>query len=182
MSNVFKKIAENTQHLLVIIWPLGVILVVLAFLLMKEDYDTSRLGYLALPTLKVNYDWVPYVVAALPQIAQVVLFYIFGRDTKKSWAALIAMGFFLIDISTDTWYKSGGNWGLVPLAFMESLFIFTFGSEVLFTIALGFVTETFGEFIVAFSVFLKSIVSGIGMALDALGLSVKDESNTRSGR
>ncbi len=183
MSNVFKKMAGNTNHLLVIIWPLGVILSVLSLALMYEDYDTSRLGYIALPTLKVNYTWIPFVVAALPQVSQVVLFYIFGRDTHKGWALLIASGFFLIDIGTDSWYKSGGNWNLMPLAVIESLFIFTLGSEVLFTVAVGFITETFGEFIIAFSLFLKSIVSGIGMALDALGLSVKDEhDNMRNKR
>lgn len=182
MANAFEKmggIAGSVRHLLIIVWPAGCVMAVISIMLMIEDYDTSRLGYLALPTLKVNTTWVPVVVAMLPQVAQVVLFYIFGLNTKKGWALLIAVVFFGFDIVTDVWYKCGQNWGLVPLAFVESLLLFTLGSEVLFTISVGFVTETFGEFIIALSVFLSSIIQGIGVALDALGLRASKEEDRR---
>ena len=173
MSNVFEKIAGNTKSGLLFIWPLGLLLAVFAALIMVEDYNTSRLGYLALPTKKFNYTWVPFVVGALPQIGQIVLFYIFGRDTKKGWALVIASLFFFIDVGTDTWYKSGQNWGLTPLAFVESVLIFTLGSEILFAIAVGFIAETFGEFIVTFTVFVSSVIEAVGLGLDALGLKNK---------
>lgn len=170
-NNAFEKIAAgNPKVILIFVWPLGVLLALLAIGLMIEDYDTSRLGYLALPTLKVNNTWVPFVVGALPQISQVVLFYIFGRDTRKGWALGIAAVFFAVDVVTDTWYKSDQRWGLVPLALAESIFIFTLGSEVLFAISIGFITETFSDFLVALSTFIASIIEAFGVAMNALGL------------
>jgi hypothetical protein len=170
MSNVFKQMAENTRPILLFAWPLGVVLVLLSVVLMMEDYATSRAGYEMLPTLKVNNGWVTLAVAALPQVGQIVLFYIFGRDTKKGWAALLASIFFLADLSTDAWFKSGGAWNLMPLAIVESLFIFTLGSEVLFTIAVGFVAETFPEFIITSSAMTKAIMNALQTGLEALGI------------
>lgn len=63
--------------------------------------------------------------------------FVFGRNTNKSWALWIGALLFLADLGTDVVFKSGGNWGLVPVATIESLFIFTLGSEVMFTIAGG---------------------------------------------
>jgi hypothetical protein len=174
MTNVFKQISSNTQPFVLFAWPLGCLLVALAVILMIEDYETSRAGYLALPTLKVHGGWVTFAVAALPQAGQIVLFYIFGRDTRRGWAMLLAGGLFLVDLGTDAWFKSGGQWSLVPLAVVESLFIFTLGSEVLFTIATGFVAETFSDFVVAFSVFLRTILDAFRSALETLGIGESD--------
>jgi hypothetical protein len=170
MSNVFRQISSNTRPFILFAWPLGCLLVGLAVILMMEDYATSRAGYLALPTLKVNSTWVTFAVAALPQAGQIVLFYIFGRDTKRGWAAVVALAFFLADIGTDAWFKCGGSLSLVPLAIVESLFIFTLGSEVLFTIAVGFVAEAFPEFIVAFFMLIKNVTDSFRAAMEALGM------------
>jgi hypothetical protein len=170
MTNVFKQISSNTQPFILFAWPLGCLLVGLAVILMIEDYETSRAGYLALPTLKVHGGWVTFAVAALPQAGQIVLFYIFGRDTRRGWALLTAGSLFLVDLGTDAWFKSGGQWSLMPLAIVESLFIFTLGSEVLFTIATGFVAETFGDFVVALSVLIRTILEAFRSALETLGI------------
>ena len=171
MTNIFKTMSGNTRGFILFAWPAGILLMILAIVLMIEDYNTSRLGYMALPTQKYNSGLVVFCVAAVPQLAQIVLFYIFGRDTKKGWAVLLAFAFFLVDLSTDSWYKSGGDWNLIPLAIVESLFVFTLGSEVLFSIAAGFIAETFPEFIVAFAFFLKSAMDAIAHLGKALGLS-----------
>ena len=175
MTNVFKTMSGNTKGFILIAWPLGVILIILSLVLMGEDYNTSRLGYMALPTQKVNDNLVIFAVAALPQLAQIILFFIFGRDTKKGWAIILAGLFFMADLSTDAWYKSGGDWSLMPLAIIESLFIFTLGSEVLFSIATGFVAEAFPDFVIAFAFFLKSGMDGIATIGKALGLSSDEE-------
>lgn len=171
MTNLFRQISKNTSPIILFAWPLGCFLVALALILMFEDYATSKAGYLALPTQKVNSGWVIFAVAALPQVGQIVLYYIFARDTRKGWSALLASVFFLADLGTDSWYKSGGDWSLMPLAIVESFFVFTLGSEVLFTIAVGFVAETFGEFVIAVSSFLKTVIDGLGMGLRILGVS-----------
>lgn len=175
MTNVFRQISSNTRPFIVFAWPLGVLLVGLSLVLMMEDYATSRAGYLALPTQKVNSDWVTFAVAALPQVGQIVLFYIFGRDTRRGWAALLATSFFMVDLSTDAWFKSGGDWSLMPLAVVESLFIFTLGSEMLFTIAVGFVTEAFPDFMVALGLFIRTVMDAFRTALEALGVGGDSE-------
>lgn len=170
MTNLFKQAAHNTQPFILFAWPLGCVLVGLALILMIEDYETSKAGYLALPTLKVHGGLVIWAVAALPQAGQIVLFYIFGRNTKRGWALLVAFGLFLADIGTDAWYKSGGDWSLMPLAIVESLFIFTLGSEVLFTIAAGFVAEGFADFVTVFSMFVRACMDALGGSLEILGV------------
>jgi|GEM_PF-7063391 len=87
---------------------------------------------------------------------------------------LLAATFFLTDLGTDAWFKSGGQWSLMPLAIVESLFIFTLGSEVLFTIATGFVTEAFGDFVMVFSMLIRSIMDAFRNALETLGLGESD--------
>jgi len=78
MTNVFKQISSNTQPFILFAWPLGCVLVALSIVLMIEDYETSRAGYLALPTLKVHSGWVTFAVAALPQAGQIVLLSVFA--------------------------------------------------------------------------------------------------------
>jgi len=179
MTNVFQQISKNTRSVILFAWPLGVLLVGLSLILMWEDYATSHAGYLALPTQKVNNGWVTFAVAALPQVGQIVLFYIFGRDTRRGWAALLAVLFFLADLGTDAWFKSSGMWSLMPLAVVESLFVFTLGSEVLFTIAVGFVAETFSEFLIAVSEFLRGGLDGIRSAMENLGIETDGAEDRR---
>ena len=170
MSNVFKSISQNTKTIILVAWPLGCVLIGLSLILMWEDYHTSYAGYLALPTAKAGGVMVAMAVAALPQVGQIVLAYIFGRDTRRGWAILLAALFFLVDLGTDAWFKSMGDWWLMPLAIIESLFIFTLGSEILFTIAVGFVAEAFGEFIVATGIVTGSASGGLRGFVEALGL------------
>jgi hypothetical protein len=180
MTNVFNSMKSNTKGMILFAFPLAVFLIGLSLVLMYEDYATSRAGYLALPTLKVNHDWVTFAVAALPQVGQIVLFYIFGRDTRKGWAVMLATAFFLADLGTDAWFKSGGEWSLMPLAILESLFIFTLGSEVLFTVATGFVAEAFGEFMVALGGFFGAFREGIASMAEGLGIG--EDQPPRGGR
>ncbi len=107
-----------------------------------------------------------------------VLGFIWGRDTNKGWALFLAIGFFLADLSADAWYKSGGDWSLMPLAIVESIIIFTLGSEVLFTIAIGFLSEAFPDFLVSLSTFLASIKDAIKVAAEAFGIT-EDDHNQR---
>lgn len=88
---------------------------------------------------------------------------------------LLAVAFFLADIGTDAWFKSGSQWSLMPLAIIESLFIFTLGSEVLFTIATGFVAESFGDFIVVLSMMFRTIMDAFRTSLSIVGIGADDE-------
>lgn len=177
MSNIFKQMSNNVSHILIFIWPLSILLTAMALILMWEDFATSKAGYLALPTEKLNTSgYVIIAVAALPQAGQLVLYQMFARDTRKSWALLLAGIFFLIDIGTDSWFKSGASWSMMPLAILESFFVFTLGSEILFTIAIGFVIEAFGDFVRALSAILRSVIDAIQSSLEIMGVSENDKS------
>jgi hypothetical protein len=80
-----------------------------------------------------------------------------------------------VDLATDAWFKSGGDWPLMPLAAVESLFIFTLGSEMLFTIAVGFVAEAFPDFMVALGIFIRSVMDAFRTAREALGVGGDSE-------
>jgi hypothetical protein len=172
--------SANVSHILIFIWPLSIFLACLAMILMIEDYATSRAGYLTLPTAKLNTSgYVIFAVAALPQAGQLVLYQIWARDTKKGWAMLLAGIFFLADLGTDAWFKSNNSWSLMPLAIVESLFIFTLGSEVLFTIAIGFVVESFGDFVKALSATIRTIIDAIQNGLEMIGVGNTEETNNK---
>ncbi len=164
MANIFKQMGKNTSPFILIAWPLGVLLVAVAVILMIEDYNTSRLGYMLIPTRKVDLAFVPFAVALVPLAGQIVCGFIYGRKTDRTWALLVMVLLFSVDFATDVYFKSLGvdkvfNWWLVPLAMLESLFIFTLGSEVMFTLMGGFVAETTHEFLTVFGQFLNMLLS-----------------------
>ena len=159
MANIFKAMENRMSPFMMVAYPVAVVLLIIAAILMVEDYNTSLQGYLALPTAKINTSYVPFAVAAIPQAGQVLLMFVFGRNTNKSWALWIGSLLFLADLGTDVVFKSGGNWGLVPVATIESLFIFTLGSEVMFTIAGGFVLESLNEFMLVVGQFIGMLLS-----------------------
>lgn len=158
MTNLFKEMERNTSRFLLYVFPLAIILIIISGVLMLEDYRTSYAGYLRMPTLKVDNYFVPIAVAAIPQLGQIVMFFLFARDTRNRWALIISAILFCFDLGTDVLYKSGGNWALAPIAIFESLAIFTLGSEVMFSMMAGFILETWPEFMVE----VKRLLSTIG--------------------
>ena len=159
MANIFKQMENRMAPFMIVAYPVAVLLLVISIILMIEDYNTSLEGYMRLPTSKIDLDYVPFAVAAIPQAGQVLLMFVFGRNTNKSWALWIGALLFLADLATDVIFKSSGNWGLVPVAVVESLFIFTLGSEVMFTIAGGFVLESMNEFMLILGQFIGMILN-----------------------
>lgn len=165
MANAFKRVGNavvGSPHVITvfIIFLAGLIT---ACAIMFEDYSTSRLGYEAIPTLKANV-WIIPVVAWLPQLAQAIFAYNFLFDTNKRWSLLVAIACFLFDIGTDIFYKSNhlASPGLTAYAVFESLVVYTFGSEVLFTVSLGMVVTLFPRFWVEFLKFLKVFLKAVG--------------------
>lgn len=173
MSNLFKQMESNVSQYILFVWPLALLLAVIAGVLAIEDYNTSKAGYALIPTAKYDSIYVPLAVAAIPQAGQIVLFFIFGRDTRKRWAMAIMLLLFAVDVSTDVVYKAAGNTALIPVAFIESVAIFTLGSEVMFSLMVGFVLETWPEFFVAVANLMRLILNGIGYIL--AGALSKDE-------
>lgn len=158
----FKKVADSLKNSP---WVIPITLVfaglfIISVVLMWEDYSTSLLGYQALPTRKAN-EWVEYFVAAIPQLGQVALVYIFADNTKKKWALLGGFIMWLVDSSLDIFYKANGMPPMVWLmAFFETTAIYSFGSEIMFTLSLGMLFQLAPHFARQFGDALAGISGG----------------------
>ena len=164
MSNMINDLGQKFVRFILVVWPIAAVLVVGSSLLMYEDYMTTYHGYLLIPTTKVNKDWVPFIVALVPQAGQIVLFYLYATDTSKVWASKAALFLFLADSATDVYFKLDATWQGWPMlgvAIAETIVVFTIGSEFIFTVCLAFCAETFGEFIASGGKVLDSIFKGL---------------------
>ncbi len=182
MSNLYKQMGSTAHQIIIFMFPLAIVVCAISVILMIEDYRTSLAGYLMMPTSKVNHDIVPIAVAALPQFAQILLMYVGFRDTSKRWAIFMAFFLFLIDTGTDVYFKANGSWGLVPLATLESIAIFTVGSEILFAISVGFIVETFGDFMASVGVFVASVIQAINAVIESVMGSLGNQGGNGKNR
>lgn len=115
-----------------------------------EDYMSSLEGYRMLPTRKSGYE-VIQVIALLPQVGQIIFFYMFGRSVETLPSGrrrvnhlyfTIAFFLLLFDLGTDMYFKASGMPLTVwAIAFVESITVFTIGSEMLLTASLGIFFE-----------------------------------------
>jgi membrane peptidoglycan carboxypeptidase len=143
MSNIINEAANKIKqsNFILVIFVIAVIGFVCAVVLGIEDYNTSLAGYRMLPTAKVN-DAVVYFVAILPQVAQIIFGWYFATDTRRRWAATLTITLIIVDVFTDVWFKAAG---LAPVwwigATIESIAIYTVGSEILLTTTLGIISE-----------------------------------------
>lgn len=126
---------------------LGVVIGVFAF---YEDYQSSLHGYNLLPTRKSGQE-VVQVIAMLPQVGQIIFFYMFGISIEILPSGkrrvnyiyfFIAFFLLLFDLGTDVYFKASGMSFVVwIIALVESITIFTIGSEMLLTASLGLFLE-----------------------------------------
>lgn len=125
----------------------GIIIGAFAF---YEDYQSSLHGYALLPTRKSGQE-VMQVIALLPQVGQIIFFYMFGNSIETLPGGkrrinylyfIIAFFLLLFDLGTDMYFKASGMpVGVWVIAFVESITIFTIGSEMLLTASLGIFFE-----------------------------------------
>lgn len=126
---------------------IGVVIGLFAF---YEDYQSSLNGYRTLPTRKSG-DEVVEVIALLPQIGQIIFFFMFGNSITISESGkriynkmyFIVGGFLLLfDLGTDMFYKAYGlPWYSWVIAFIKSITVFTIGSELLLMASIGIFFE-----------------------------------------
>lgn len=150
VDNAFRKGAANVRGSakIIPIFLAFVLLLIIGSGLWWEDYQTSRLGYDALPTRKYG-DYVPMLAAAVPQVLQVVAAYIFGTNTRNKKYLVIFMIALLADVGTDAVFKIDGNFALLPIALAENLIFFTIGSEFAIVISVGYGLELLPDFLEA---------------------------------
>lgn len=182
MSQIFKKSAQyiRSSPFIIPITLIFVLTFVVSCTIFFEDYSTSRLGYLDLPTLKANV-WISWFVALIPQLLQIALLYVFIEDTHKRWALLIAFFAHFVDVGTDVWYKVTNHRDIIQhfdvwlIAFIESELIYSFGSEGMFTLSFGMLIQLFPDFLAQIRKSFVSITGGFTSLLGALGVGDEDE-------
>jgi len=126
---------------------LGVVIGAFAF---YEDYQSSLHGYALLPTRKSGQEVIA-VIALLPQVGQIIFFYMFGNSIeilpngkRRINYIYFIIAFFLLffDLGTDIYFKASGMPAIVwVIAFVESITVFTIGSEMLLTASVGLFLE-----------------------------------------
>jgi len=164
MSNFFKGAHNKIKNspTIIVIWLVLVAALVISIGIAYEDYSTSLLGYQAIPTQKVN-PWIVPLVALMPQVIQIVLFFNFLSDTSKIGNLIIAVVVHFIDVGLDVYYKSAGVSGieLTAIAWIESELIYTLGSEILLVMSFGMVFELFPDFIIQSKRVINSIMNAL---------------------
>jgi hypothetical protein len=151
-TNVANKLKDSKFVIpITLAMMLGIVIGAFAF---YEDYQSSLHGYELLPTRKSGQE-VVQVIAMLPQVGQIIFFYMFGNSVvtlpsgrKKINYIYFIVAFFLLlfDLGTDMWFKASGmTIDVWIIAFVESVTVFTIGSEMLLTASLGVFLELFPE-------------------------------------
>jgi len=153
----FKKAAERIRESEFVV-PVFVVFLVLWLMSIGfavEDYWTSFWGYQALPT-QVGFGWTPYVVAALPSIGQIAAGYIalaLGWDAKADRkytiiSLVVWLILFFLDAFTDMVFRLNGvapDPSVTFAALMQTLGIFTIGSELAFVVGFGMTIQLLPE-------------------------------------
>lgn len=153
----FKKAAERIKESEFVV-PVFVVFFVLWMMSIGfaiEDYWTSYWGYQALPT-QVGFSWTPYVVAALPSVGQIAAGYIalaLGWDAKEDrkytvMSLLVWFVLFYIDAFTDMTFRLTGVMATPSVTFaaiMQTIGIFTIGSELAFVVGFGMTMQLLPE-------------------------------------
>lgn len=126
-------------------------LMVIACVIGLEDYYTSYWGYTSLPT-QLGFEWTAVAVALLPQVGQAASAYIaIALADNEEDRLYVIIAFFIwailfaIDIYTDTFYRTDYSWQVtnevMVTAILQSIGIFTIGSELAFVVGFGMVGE-----------------------------------------
>ena len=153
----FKKAAERIRESEFVV-PVFVVFLVLWLMSIGfavEDYWTSYWGYEALPT-QTGFGWTPYVVAALPSVGQIAAGYIalaLGWDSKadRKYTVISMVVWFIlfyIDAFTDMYFRLNGvarDPSATFAALMQTLGIFTIGSELAFVVGFGMTMQLLPE-------------------------------------
>ena len=184
INNLFLTVHRKTQGSLTIVtFAASLAMLLIGINLFIEDTYTSYMGLqeyqahfeLSLAIWPITY-WSESLV---PQIGQIVFFYVFFSDMKKNWwAIIIALLLLLVDFYADLYHRTQGSLSMSTLTDERTiaggiitLFFFTVGAELFISMGWGISMTTFAPAINQ----VKKIIGDIKF-------SVGDSQPTRSGR
>ena len=147
MSRLVIAIGQSLRRkpaIVLIVFLTWCILFAVSLRLSVEDYVTSTRGYLLINTNKTSED-IAWFVGALPQLLQIAFGFV-ALEKRSQGALAISLIAFLSDVVTDVVYKTAGlPTYSIPIATIESVVLFTLGSEFLLIASLQNIVEYAGD-------------------------------------
>jgi hypothetical protein len=163
INNLFILVHKKTEGALtVIVFLASITMFLIGVNLFAEDTYTSYMGlqaYQATFNLTMNaWPITFWSESLLPQVGQIVFFYIFFSDMKRNWwAALIALGLLCVDFYADIYYRTNGVLSLDEGQMRRTIaggvitfFYFTVGAELFISIGWGLAMTTMAPAIKTF--------------------------------
>lgn len=148
-----------------------------------EDVESSRNGIAQLEAVfgvkPVNYSITYISLSIAPQVAQVVLIYLYLTDPKKNWWALAVAGlFFALDFVSDLQDRSGGHFipasgGInfdkyTAVAAGFTLLAYTIGSELFISVSIGLFLVLLADSIKQYAILVVQIKNAWKQARDRI--------------
>ena len=175
INNLFVLVHKKTEGALTIIVFLSSFMMFLIGVnLAVEDTYTSYMGlqaYQATFGLVLNAWPITFISESLlPQVGQIVFFYIFFSNVRKNWwALLVALFMLVIDFYADVYYRTGGmlsldeaNMRRTIAGGIVTLFYFTIGAELFISIGFGLAMTTMAPAIKNFKMLVSEQKFALG--------------------
>jgi len=173
MATTFQKIAYKIQgsYMSIFFFLFSIAMLIIGGNHFVEDTLSS---YYGIKMLELHFGLVPatypftyFTLSILPQVAQVVFFYVFVNNPRESWWAFVVFAFAsLIDFYTDVWYRSDQEFWSSPEMIVAStlmtFFAYTFGSELFLSTGFGLAMELFAPAIKQFKKIVQEIKTATG--------------------
>lgn len=159
----------------------GVFLVFVALLavsvfLFVTDYITSVFGYFMLPTGRVS-DLEAWFVGALPQLVQVAFGFL--ALERRNWVfGALAGAALIVDIGTDMTYRvaeaqqiagQSSLFLIIVIAFLQSVIVFTLGSEFLLLASLENIIEYLPDVLESMALSASRLADSFTKVADTIG-------------
>ena len=141
-------------------------LLAVSVFLFVTDYITSLYGYYRLGTERVS-DAEAWFVGALPQLVQVA--FGFMALERRNWLfAVLAGAALLVDVGTDMTFRVGEaqSFAVYMTALIQSIVLFTLGSEFLLVASLENVIEYFPDVLEAMAISSNRLVESFTRVAD----------------
>ncbi len=176
-----EELREKPAVMLIVFLVLIALLAVSVFLFVT-DYITSVYGYQQLQTQRVS-DFEAWFVGALPQLVQVAFLFM-ALERKNPLFAIIAGSAFLVDVGTDVTFRIGDatGFGVWMTAILQSVILFTMGSEFLLVAAMENIIEYLPNVLESMALAANRLVSSFTRVAETFREDDEDDQHPFAGR
>ncbi len=152
--------------IMLLVFLVFVALLAVSVFLFVTDYITSVYGYSLLGTQRVS-EAEAWFVGALPQLVQVA--FGFMALERRNWLfGALAGSALVVDITTDVAFRVGNTqgFGIILVALVQSILLFTLGSEFLLLASLENIIEYLPDVLEAMAISSNRLVASFTRVAD----------------